>query len=126
MSKCLSLLSAVLLTLACQVEAQEDPMKPQWMPDTNTTQSVPVTSTPAPQPVPVLTLQSISIIGEQRSAVINQQRLTVNEKISGAVITNIEPGEVSYRFRGTVYTLSLYRHKALITPVDDVLGDERE
>ena len=125
MFKLLWLLAGLMVSSLLWAEVAVDPMQPQWSPFDGTGNS-PTASVPTPSPAPVLTLQSISIIGDQRSAVINQQRVKINEKIAGAVITSIEPGEVSYRFRGKTYTLALHLHKAIIVPVDNTPGDLRE
>ena len=126
MFKMLWWLSGLLIAPLLWADVAVDPMKPQWFPGGGDGEATVTSTSQSQSPAPVLTLQSISIVGDQRSAVVNQQRVTINEKIAGAVITGIEPGEISYRFRGTTYTLSLYRHKAIVVPAENHPGDERE
>lgn len=107
-----------LLAISVNADIQVDPMRPQW----GTGSSASSTSTTANRTTPArsFTLQSILIIDQQKSAVINQQRVNLGDSIQGARVVAIEPKQVVINVQGKDRVLSLYTRKALI----EIIGDK--
>lgn len=121
----LSMISFCFLSAAF-ADVKDDPMKPQWpgsaasskttAASTGSRPSIPATR---PTPIPAVTfeLQSILIINDRKSAVINGKRVQIGQTISGARVVQIDTGKVILSYRGKEKVLMLRSRSAIITPV---------
>lgn len=87
----------LLLTLAGGAQAGDPTRPPGWG------SAAAVAATPMPE----LTLQQVSIRGDQALAVINNQVVRKGDRIDGAQVLAILPGRVLIKFRQKTLELSL-------------------
>lgn len=97
----LLLMSILMSCLIAPVTFAADPTRPPGWLTGSTQRSAPSV------PVTAFNLQQVLIRADSRSAVINDQLLSVGEKVKGATLISIAPGSVVLKIRQKRVKLSL-------------------